>query len=138
MIKFMLVNFNYPCSVADLFLLDSLVYIHINLKVHQLYESAIYFSSQSDNERWQLMSKLVQLTCPFSWSNRKFLWQHKQHEVRFKCLHTTRSILVQTAGVFSFSLQIRVITNFCQVFCSLIYKGHSPGPLQKWNILHVI
>ena len=66
MIKFMLVNFNYPCSVADLFLLDSLVYIHINLKVHQLYESAIYFSSQSDNERWQLMSKLVQLTCPFS------------------------------------------------------------------------
>ena len=47
----MLVNFNYPCSVADLFLLDSLVYTHTNLKVHQMYESAIYFSSQGDNER---------------------------------------------------------------------------------------
>ena len=129
------VTLNCPCSVVDLFLFDSLVHIQINLKIHQLYESVIYTSSQSGIERWQLMSKLVQFTSAFSWFNPKFLWQLKQHEVRFKCLHTTRSILVEIT--FSFSLQIRVIPSFFQVFCSVCFKWHSPGHLQKWIILHV-
>ena len=47
----MCVNFNYPCNAVDLFLLDSLVYIHINLKIHQKYKFVIYTSSQSGNER---------------------------------------------------------------------------------------
>ena len=38
---------------------------------------------------------------------------------------------------FSFSLQIRVIISFFQVFCSVFFKGHSPGHLQKQNLLHV-
>ena len=46
-------------------------------------------------------------------------------------------ISVQIIRAFSFSLQIRVITSFFEVFCSVFYKGHSPGHLQKWNILHV-
>ena len=33
-----------------------------NLKVHQLHEFAICTSSQGGNERWQMMSKLVQFT----------------------------------------------------------------------------
>ena len=31
-------------------------------KIHQLHEFATYTSSQGGNERWQLMSKLVQIT----------------------------------------------------------------------------
>ena len=37
-------------------------------------------------------------------------------------------------GLFSFSLQI---ASFLQVPCSVFYKVHSPGRLQKWNLLHV-
>ena len=36
----------------------------------------INFQTNQD-ERWQLMSKLVQFTGAFSWSNPKFLWQLK-------------------------------------------------------------
>ena len=54
----------YLFLCVDLFLLDSLVYTHTwNLKDHQLHEFATYTSSHGgNNERWQLMSKLVQFT----------------------------------------------------------------------------
>ena len=93
--KLMCVNFNYPCNVVDIFLLDSLVYTHINLKIHLKYKFVVYTSSQSGNERRQLMSKLVQFACAF-WSNPKLLWQLEQHEVRFKCLHTPRPVNFST------------------------------------------
>ena len=48
--------------------------------------------------------------CTFSWSKPKFLWQLKQHKVRFKCLHQATSNLVQITTAFS--LKIRVITSF--------------------------
>ena len=122
----MWVSFNCPSSLVDLFLLDSLVYTHINLKIYLVHEFVTYTSSQSGSEKWQLVSNLVQFTCTFSWSNPKFLWQLEQHEVRLKCLHTTRSVnLVQITRVFSFSLQIRGITSFFQVFCSVFFKKHS-------------
>ena len=136
----MCVNFNCPCSVVDLFLFDSMVYRHINLKIHQLYEFVIYTSSQSGKERWQLMSKLVQFTSAFSWSNPKFLWQLKQHEVRFKCLHTTRSVNFSTNNTRAFRFSLHKL-GWLQVSskCFALYflKGNSPGHLQKWNILRV-
>ena len=38
-----------------------------------------------------------------------------------------QSILMQIIRAFSFNLQIRVITSFFQVFCSVFCKGHSAG-----------
>ena len=48
----------------------------------------------------------------------------------------SQSILVQIMRAFSFSLQIRVITSFFLLFSSVFFKGHAPGHLQKWNLLH--
>ena len=33
--------------------------------------------------------------CAFSWSNPKFLWQLKQHEIRFKCFHKVSQLFLQ-------------------------------------------
>ena len=59
MAKFMWVSFNCPLCVS-LFLLDSLCTPTQNTKVSQLHEFGICTSSQGGNERWELMSKLIQ------------------------------------------------------------------------------
>ena len=108
-----------------------------NLKIHQLHEFVIYTSSQSGNERWRLMSKLVQFTDvhfldlnPNSYDN--LTWKS---EILISPQGQSR--LVQITRAFSFSLQIRVISSFFQVFCSVCFKGQLPVHLQKWNLLHV-
>ena len=62
MTKLMWVYFNCPCVQTFSCLIAWYYTPTWNLKFQQLYESVIYTSSQSGNERWQLMSKLVQFT----------------------------------------------------------------------------
>ena len=139
MTKSMWVNFSCPC-VQTFSCLIAWYTPTWNLKIHQLYEFVVYTSSQSGNERWQLMPKLAQFAdVHFLYLNRKFLWQLKQHEMIDLNVSTPQrqSANNQRLSLFSFSLQIRVNTSFFQVICSVFFKGRSPGHLQKYNLLHV-
>ena len=62
MTKFMWFNFNCPCVKTFSCFIVWYTLTAWNLKIHQLLEFVIYTSSQSGNQRWQLMSKLVQFT----------------------------------------------------------------------------
>ena len=67
--------------------------------------------------------------CAFSRSKPKLFWKYKQNEVRLN-VSTPQGqpiLLVQITRVFSFILQIRVITSFFQVFCYLFFKGTHLG-----------
>ena len=126
--KFMCVNFKCPCNVVDLFLLHSLVYTYINFKIHQKYEFVIYTSSQSGNERWQLMSKLVQFACAFidlipnSYDN--------LNNMKLDLNVSTprgQSILAQITRTFRLSLQIVWLQGFFKCFFLYILKGTHLG-----------
>ena len=89
-----------------------------------MYEFVVYTSSQSGNKRWQLISKLAQFTdVHFPDLSQNLLKTYTTWNGRFKCLHATRSVNYsasnQSLQFFSFSLQIRVITSFFQVICSI-------------------
>ena len=78
---------------------------------HQLHELAIYACSRGCNERWQLMSKLVQFTSVhFGDLNLNPYDNLKKHEVWFKYLYQDISNLVEVTTAFS--LKIRVNTCF--------------------------
>ena len=60
MTKCMWVNFNCPCVKT----LSGLIAWYTptwNIKIHRLYELVVYINSQRGNERWQIMSNLLNL-----------------------------------------------------------------------------
>ena len=73
------------------------------------------------------MSKLVQFTdVHFPDPNPKFY--DNLNNVKLDLINvSTRS----SVNFVHISLQIRVVTSFFQVFCSLFFKGNSPGDLQN-------
>ena len=83
----MWVNFNCPPVRRPCLPTDSECTPTLNLKAHQLHEFAICTSSQGGNERWELISKLVQFTGVHFSDLNPNSWQLKQYEIRFKCLH---------------------------------------------------
>ena len=97
-----------------------------NLKIHQLYEFVIYTSSQSGNESWQLMSKLIQFTDAHFPDPNRFLWQLKQHKVDLNVSTKSANFSTNNKGL-SFSLQIRVITISSKSFALYFLNGTHLG-----------
>ena len=78
------------------------------------------------NERWQLMSKLVQLTdMHFPDLNPNSYDNLNNMKLDYKCLHKVSQFQCKLVS------QIRVITSFFQVFCSVFFKGHWARHLQN-------
>ena len=113
----------------------SLFILRWNLKVHQLHEFAIYTRSQGGNERWQMMSKLIQFITvhfpdlnPNSYDNLNTMKLDLNVSTKVKFSAKTTKVI---------SWRIRVIIVFFKEFCSASFKGQLPTHFQKWNLLHL-